>query len=469
MKIPFISAAPGPEGRYPINLYFDPEQEDGRPALVGTPGLLEYLDLSNYAEVRGLHKMGDYLYAVCGATLYKINTTPTATSLGTLNTSTGPVWMAQNGTQIMISDGADGYTYNASTGTFAQISDADFPGSGTVTFQDGYLIINDPDTQKFYISALYDGTSWDALDYASAEGDPDDIVAVIMDHRELWIFGEETIEIFQNTGATDFPFERIPGGFLECGLESAASVAALDNSLFWLADDLTVRRAINYSPQIVSTPEINHQIAGYSRTDDAIGFGYTQKGHPFYVLNFPTAQKTWVYDALASAAVKQPVWHQRESYPVDALGNYSQWRANCYVYYNHKHIVGDFENGKLYELKTDTYTDDGETIKRQRTAPPVHADRKLIFFSRFEIEFEPGVGLITGQGTDPQAMHDWSDDYGNTWSNEHWTTIGKIGEYDTRAVWRRLGRSRNRTPRLTITDPVKVVIKGAFLDAKIGV
>ena len=375
MKIPFISSAPGPEGRYPINLYFDPEQPDGRAALVGTPGLLEYLDLSNYAPVRGLCKLDDYLYAVCGDTLYKISNTPAATSLGTLNTSAGPAWMAQNGSQIMISDGTYGYTYTVSTGTFAQISDADFPGSGTVTFQDGYLIVNDPDTQKFYISALYDGTSWDALDYASAEGNPDDLKAVVMDHRELWLFGEESIEIFQNTGNADFPFERIPGGFIERGLEASASIAKQDNSIFWLADDLSVRRAIDYSPQVISTPEINRQIAGYSQTSDAVGFGYTQQGHPFYQLTFPTEKKTWVYDVLASASTRQPVWHQRESWPCDAEGNYGRHRANCYVYFDHKHIVGDFENGKLYELKTDTYTDDGETIRRQRTAPLIQADR----------------------------------------------------------------------------------------------
>lgn len=444
---------------YPANLYFDPEGEDGRPALVGTPGLRSFADANHYAETRGIHLFRNTLWAVIGNTLYQVSVGGTVTSKGTLITTSGPVFMADNGSQLLITDGIYGYLYDSA---FAKIADADFPGASSVTFQDTYFIITQPDTGKVYVSATNDGSSWDALDFATAEGHPDDALAVVMDHRELWIFGERTTEIFYNSGAADFPFERLPGGFVEKGIDAALSIAKGDNTLFWLADDKTVRRAEGYNPVVVSTRRLERLFESYSKTSDAIGFCYSQAGHAFYVLTFPTAKKTWAYDAATQ------LWHQRYSFP-----QYDRHRANCYACWMGRHFVGDYEDGIIWELDLDTYKDGTEQLKRQRTAPPIHSDRKTIFFNSLEIEFKAGVGLNAddadiGSGQDPQAMLDWSDDGESSWSNEHWADIGKIGEYGTRAIWRRLGRSRNRTFRLTITDPVETVIKGASLEATVG-
>ena len=388
MEIPFLSGVSGPDGRYPVNLFFVPETERGRAALIGTPGLLEYLDLSHYAEVRGLHVMNGLLYAVCGNTLYSITSDRIKTNLGTLLTATGHVFMSDNGTQLLISDGTHGYLYPIG-GTFAKIADTDFPGATSVTFQDTYFIVTEPGTGKIWISAQNDGTSWDALDYATAEGAPDDALCVVSNNRELWVFGSESTEIYYNSGDVDFPFERIQGGFLEGGIAASNSVVKQEGSFFGLDDHGLVRLTRGLEGSIVSTPEIARHIASYSTISDAFSFSYVYQGNIFFQLTFPTANKSWLYN------VTTGFWSELRSYPRDGEGNEGRHRANCYAYFDRKHIVGDYENGKLYQFDGDTYTDNGEIITRQRTAPEIHADRKTIVFSDLEIEFKAGVGLVT--------------------------------------------------------------------------
>lgn len=450
-----------------INYYPEVDQMEAKNirALFGTPGLVQFATTSTVQEVRGFHVVGAYLYAVAGMNLYRIDSGGSVDTItGTLNSTTGKVWMADNGTELVITDGVKGYIYDTSlAGDLTQIADADFPIPSSVAFQDGYFIVTEKDTGKMYISASYDGNTWDPLDYATAEAHPDDAQMVIMDHRELWVFGEQSIEVYYNSGDADFPFDRVPGVYIQEGTDAPGSVCRCQNTLFYLNHKGQVCRINGYNPQVVSTPHIEYMISTYGTTSDALAYSYSQEGHEFYVLTFPLAQITWVYDAVTS------YWHQRRSYPTDLHGDDGRHRGNCYALFDRKHLVGDYENGKIYEMSMSTYTDDSEAIRRIRAAQIIHNDRKLIFFNAFEIDFESGVGLYTGQGNDPQAMLDWSDDGGHTWSNEHWVDIGAIGEYRARAVWRRLGRSRNRVFRVSISDPVKTVIIAAHLDAQLGV
>ena len=287
----------------------------------------------------------------------------------------------------------------------------------------------------------------------------DDVVCAFSDHRELWLFGTKSTEIWYNSGSGSPPFDRKIDEILERGISAAASIAAEDNTLFWLDDRKMVVKADGYRPAVISTREIDYQIAQYSDVLDAIGFTYSQEGQTFYVLTFPTGNATWVYDAATGE------WHQRTSYP-SPYNN--RWRANCYAYFDGKHLVGDHSNGKIYELDLDTYADDGNIIKAIRTGAAVHEKRHLLFHNTLELEFEAGVGLVSGQGSDPTVMLRWSDDGGHTWSNEHWKAIGKIGEYSKRARWSKLGRSRDRIYEVSITDPVKRVLISANLDATKG-
>lgn len=458
--IPFIS--PEYRGRIPNqNYYYEADYEGGKPALVGTPGLKPWCTPgSSDAEIRGLFRYSSTsLYAVSGATAYSITTAGEATSVGTLNSSTGKVWIDRNATQIMFCDGVTGYTYTPSSGTFAEIADADFPGCSSLTVQDGYGIVTKPSSQEVWISGINNFTTWDALDYEEAIASPDNLVCALSDRRELWLFGEETTEVFQNTGAADFPFERIQGVILSKGIGAAGSAAINDNAAFWLTNEGTVVRAVGYTPQIISTRQLEDTISKFSTISDALGWSVVYKGHAFYFLAFPTADQTWVYDAATN------MWFRHSSFPDD-----SRHRSNCYAFFARKHLMGDYDNGIIYEYDPLTFTDNGQPIRSIMVSMPI-ADpeaKKIVRHNRLEVQYKAGVGLVSGQGSDPQAMLEYSDDDGNTWSNEIWTGFGVMGDYSARAVWDRMGTSRWRIYRQTISDPVERVVKGVFFNASVG-
>ena len=433
-----------------VNLYPEPQPSDAKSPLVlyGTPGL-KLFGTAGAGPTRGIHDMANVLYVISGDTLYSVDSVGTGTSLGTIP-GTGTVSMADNGSQLIIINSLnDGYVWNGST--LVQITDVDWPGAGSVAYLDGYGIFTNPNqTGQWFISAISDFTNYDALDYASAEGDPDDAVRVFVDHREVWIFGERSTEVWYNSGAADFPFERISGAVLERGCAAKASVAKLDNTVFWLGNDLIVYRADGYTPTVISSPAIAYAIGNYADPSTARAFSYTQENHMFYVLTFDEA--TWVYDASTNR------WHERQSYGLTR----HHMEHHAYVY--SKNIVGDYEAGNLYELDLDTYQDNGGVIQRIATSPPIMGDRDGLIMALFALDIESGAGLTTGQGSDPQAMLRWSDDGGKTWSNEAWESMGKIGDFKHKPLWRRLGQFDERVMEVTISDPIKVAIMAAEVE-----
>ena len=412
-------------------------------------------------ECRGLHIMGAYLYAVIGIDVFRVSPDGKMTLMkGGLNTYQGPVWMEDNGTQLMIVDGTYGYILTGTT--LSQITDTDFPTPSSLTYQDGYFIVSKKDTGRFYISDSYNGTAWDALDYATAEAYPDNLQVAISAHRELWLLGKESFEVWYNSGDATFPFERTPGAVNRLGCIAPHSAAQHRGTVVWLDNFRQVQASNGYQAEKISTEQIDFQISELTAVTDAISYIYSQEGHTFYVLTFPSCNKTFSYDFVTG------VWHTRASGPFDL-----RHPANCYAYFEGMHIVGDYGSGKLYKYDLSTYDDDGVELRRVRAAHAVRADRKVVFHSSLEVEFEGGMGLAVDHpdidsGDDPQAMLQWSDDGGHTWSNEHWTDIGRIGKYKTRAIWRRLGSSRDRVYKVTVSDPVKVVILGAYLEANSG-
>lgn len=458
-----------------VNLYVEKSESGPGPsksiaALIGTPGLALWVTLAG-GNVRGLLRFSAALaIAVVGGNVYSVTTAGVTTAgvgtlLGTVASGTAPVSMASNGTVVMLVDGsATAYVITPAAGTVAAMADTDFPGGDLVYFLDGYFVFNQPATGKFWITGLY-STDVSALAFASAEGAPDLLVSLIVDHRELWLFGETSTEVWFNSGNPDFPFERVQSAFIEQGCAATFSPAKMDNTVYWLAADDrgqgTVQRATGYQPQRASTHAVEFAIAGYSRIDDAIGFTYQQEGHSFYVLTFPAANATWVFDASTG------LWHERAwRNPADATLN--RHRANCQVQFAGETLVGDWESGNIYRLDLDVFTDNGAALPRIRSCPHLAANGMWQFFSAMQIDMEPGVGITTGQGSNPQAMLQWSDDGGFTWSNEMWASIGRLGERRTRVRWRRLGKSRDRVFRVTVTDPVKVVMVGATAEVSVG-
>jgi hypothetical protein len=447
-----------------VNLFPEVIPEGGQEPgfLQRCPGLTLLATLG-VGPVRGLWTYGNYGYAVSGNTFYKIDSSWNATAKGTV-AGTGPVSMSDNGTQLFIAANGPGYIYNANTDVFAPITDPDYPGAVTVGYLDGYFVFNEPNSQKVWVTALFDGLSVDPLDFASAEGSPDGLVSLIVDHREAWLFGTNSVEVWYDAGLQDFPLQRIQGAFNEIGCIAPYSVAKLDNGIFWLGADARGRgivyRANGYTGVRVSTHAVEWHIQQYANMGDAVAYTYQQDGHAFYVLNFPSANTTWVYDVATNA------WHERAGFNA---GEFTRHRSNCQMSFNNEIVVGDFENGNIYAFDLDVYSDNGSIqkwLRSWRALPTGQNNLKRTAQHSLQLNCESGVGLNDGQGSDPQVMLRWSDDGGHTWSNEHWSSMGKIGQYYRRVFWRRLGMTlklRDRVYEVSATDPVKVAIMGAEL------
>lgn len=461
----YVARSPNAADNRMVNLYPEMTQEGKEPGwLQRAPGL-RLLATVGAGPVRGLWAFANdasVAFVVSGTSLYKIDTAYNVTLLGTVAGS-GPVSMSDNGTQLFVAADPNGYIYNNNTNVFAPITDPDFPGAKTVGYLDGYFVFTEPDSQRVWITSLLDGTSVDPLDFSSAEGAPDGIVSLIIDHREVWLYGTNSVEVWYNTGASDFPLQRIQGAFNEIGCAATYSVAKLDNGLFWLGADARGRgivyRANGYNGQRVSTHAVEWHIQSYGDISDAVAYTYQQDGHSFYVLTFPSANKTWVYDVATQA------WHERAS------GNDNQYRhrSNCQMVFNNEVIVGDYQNGNIYAFDLSVYSDNGAAqkwLRSWRAIPVGQNTLKRTTHHGLQLDCESGVGLATGQGSLPQAMLRWSDDGGNTWSNERWASMGAIGAYSRRVFWRRLGMTlklRDRVYEVSGTDPVKIAIMGAEL------
>jgi hypothetical protein len=451
-----------------VNLFPEIVPEGGKePGFLNRAPGLKFQQTIGTGPIRALwaHQTnGSDFYVVSGTEFYKVTgLTATPTKLGDVN-GTGPVSIADNGTQIFLACNPDGFIYNEVTNVFAQITDPDFPGAVTVGYLDGYFVFNEPNSQKIWVTELLDGTSVDPLDFASAEGSPDGLVAVNIDHREAWLFGTDSIEVWYNAGQTDFPLTRIQGAFNEIGCVAAFSIAKLDNGLFWLGTDARgqgiVYRANGYTGVRVSTHAIEYAIAQYGNISDAVAYTYQQEGHAFYVLTFPSANATWVYDVATQA------WHERAGWNT-ATGQFTRHRSNCQCNFGGNTVVGDYESGNIYTLDLDVYADNGgiqKWLRSWRALPTGQNNLKRTAQHSLQLDCESGTGLITGQGSDPEIMLRFSDDGGHTWSNEHLSKMGKIGEYYRRVFWRRLGMTlklRDRVYEVSMTDPVKTAIMGA--------
>jgi len=480
-----------------VNLFPEIAPEGGKEAafLNRAPGLT-LLATVGTGPIRGLWTFNGIGYVVSGLSLYSINSSYTATFLGTVS-GTGPVSMADNGTQLFIACNGPSYIYNSLTNVFVQITDPNFPGALTVGYLDGYFVFIQPNTQKLWVTALLEGTSVDPLDFASAEGSPDNLVSMIVDHREVWLYGTNSVEVWYDAGNADFPLQRIQGAYNEIGCAATFSVAKLDNGLFWLGADARgqgiVYRANGYTGQRISTHAIEYAIAQYPIISDAIAYTYQQEGHAFYVLTFPSANATWVYDVSTQA------WHERAAF---SNGQFLRHRSNCQMAFNSEIVVGDFANGNLYAFDLDIYADNGSPqkwLRSWRALPTGQNNLNRTAHHSLQLDCESGVGINNSGGTDPtylltesglyittesgdylvsvaegeptvgsdpQVMLRWSDDGGHTWSNEHWATVGKIGEYGRRVKWNRLGTTdklRDRVYEVSGTDPVRIAIMGAEL------
>jgi hypothetical protein len=455
-----------------------PEGSRGVIALLPTPGYRTIVTLPN-GPVRGMRAINPFgqMVAVAANKLYVILADWTYTEVGTLVTSTGPVSItetqttddgASNGVVAYIADGIARYIYNLTTSTFTQLSsDGPWASATVCDYANGYVVYNKPDSQLF--TATDPGSAYTTSGlYGRKDGGSDNLISLFFDHQQLFLFGEYTTEVWVESPGTDptiasFPFAPISGTFIQHGINAPFSVARWAETFMFVTRDLlghaTIGTVNGYQFVRLSTHAVENSLIGYD-VSDAIAYSMQITGHEWYIVTFPNANITWVYDSTTK------LWFKWMS--LDAFNNFQRNRGNCATFFNTYNLVGDYENGKIYIVDTEVFTEGGNPIRRLRRTPHLVADFQREYFEELQIQFQPGVGLATGQGENPQAMLRWSNDGGSTWSNEHWTSIGRIGKYQNRAIWRRLGMARDRVWEVSISDPVKAAIISANLKASVG-
>lgn len=404
---------------------------------------------------RGAQVMSGVPYYVSGSSLYSISSSGTVTTIGTI-AGDGRVSMANNGSKLcIVVPGGSAYVYDGIT--FESISDPDYRASDTVVFKDGYFVFTASDGSVFFNSELNDPANIDPLDFGTAEINPDRIIAAHVNHNELFILGEETIEIFQNVGGSGFPFQRIPGANIQKGCYAKFSPVEFDNTFMFIGGGLNEKAAIwrvasSQSAQKISTDAIDYAIQKFTDEEiaDAFSFTFTTDGQFVVGFTFESARIPSVTFCYNGTSQK---WFQLQTGVND-----NRWSVNSIVRAYGKLLCGHNIDGRIGYFD-DVYTEYGETIYRERTTQPYIIDGTSSVWPETELTIESGAGLTAGQGSDPQIRKSFSDDGGRTFSAEQSRSFGKIGEYKKRAIWRRNGRVPSyRVERFTVTDPVKANI-----------
>lgn len=448
-----------------INVFLEPAENVENAQYIGikTPGYSLYKDFSG-ASVRGMIDHNDSGFVVVDDGLYEITNFDAGTAVlrGTLNSSSGRVSIAANTDEIGIADGTDFYSYKLSTTTFTDVTDVDLPSNPSIVIaMQDYFIVWDPTTNQYYHSDISDGTSWSALSTASAETHFDYLVSGVALNTRLWLMCSYTSEIWYNAGnASGSTFSRMSGGAIPFGCAAKHSVATLGNEVIWLAQNsqglVGVMSASEGSQQILSTPAMLQDMRNYYAIDDAFAWTYQQEGHSFYIITFPskTASSlgiTWMFD------VSMGIWSKLESEDTNATVKplYHRHTANCHMYLNGSHLIGDYRSGKVYKLSPNSYDENGNEIRRVIRSRHITKNKELFSLTNVELDVNSGLGLSGSvQGSDPQVMLRVSKDYGHTYGLEISTSAGKIGEYDKRVRYPSLGTSRVFTLEFSVTDPV---------------
>jgi hypothetical protein len=454
-----------------LNLYSELVSPPGRRpvwALFRTPGR-KLLQTLPDAPIRGEFSINGRMFAAAGSGFYELLTPTSYILRGAIPTGSTPVYMADNSIQIGIVASGLVYMFTLASNTFAQVlGQAGLPSyARTITSIDTYFLVLG-DGNQFARSALLDGMTWSGADFGSSQ-QADNAVVLASLHNYLWLFGNVSTVIFQDTGSTSNTFERVTGSQIEQGCAAPASVAVLDNTLYWLGDDsrgpAIVYRADGFLPTRVSTHAVESAIKNYPTRADAIAFAYQESGHVFYVLNFPSANNgagaTWVYDRATDQ------WHERGTWDI-TVGAYGADRARFHAFAWGLHIVGDYATGNLYDSSTAYADDNGGPLRWLRAAPHLVKEQAWIYYDSFQLDMQTG-SAPDGQTTSPKLWLRWSNDGGFTWSNDHEGWSGALGNYAKRVIWRRLGRARNRVFEVSGSDPVPMLcLTGAYLELEIG-
>ena len=444
-----------------INLYPEQNTKDAEVPYTHycTPGLTT-LAQGIVAEVRQLYTASNgLLFAVIGNIIYYVPDNFVLQQVGTIASQSGLVSMYDNKFTLIILDGStQGWSIDLESLQFDIFNPSNFVGGNQIRYIDTFLVSSSLNGNIQASDSA--STNYTALSLATMSGDADQLQILDVVHKEIWSFGYRTTEVWTNSGAFPFPFEPIPGVFLQHGCGALRSLAKWGLNIFWLSQDnngqALVMQGTAYKADIISTPAIADAIGKYGKISDAIGFCYQQGSHIFYMLTFPEANATWCYD------LSTQLWHERGY--LDENGNLVRHRANCVAQAYNKTIVGDWQNGKLYQFDLDNYTDDGNPIMRLRSFPHILNDGDRVSYTNFMADIE--VGTEIDPSIDPQLTLRWSDDRGVSFGNGLQQSLGRSGQYRTMPSWNRLGFARDRVFELSWTAAAATALNGAWIQVE---
>jgi hypothetical protein len=445
-----------------VNMYAVLDQQGKKPAsLYARPGNAVFATLGSGAGRGAFTATNGRAFVVSGSQLYELLVGGTGTVLGSLLTSSGDITMAENGVQLAICDGVDLYILTYATNTFQRVVNPNLPSAASVTFLDGYFVVNRSFASGiFQISAPFDGLNWAALDFASAESSPDSLLRVAVVFGQLFLFGDISIEPWNNTGAATFPFQRVNSSSqISVGVAAPSTILELDNTAFWVGKDKNgtgvVYRADGYSPKRISTEAVELRLQAAPSISTLKAMAYQEAGHTFYIITGGGMETAQVYD------VSTNLWVEWSYF--NSSGNYELPLTNDLFYAFGKTLALDRTSGKVYEQSSKYYSDDGEEIACDRIFTHIFDNGNPFLIKNLILNFETGVGNTTVEN--PKAMLYLSNDGGRTFYTYYEAFMGKAGEFLSRVVFWRLGRHRQCTFRVRVTDSVKRVITGGQFNA----
>jgi hypothetical protein len=436
-------------------------------AYLGTPGKTVFCALG--AVPRATLWTGTTLYAVTGTNFVSVTAAGVFTVLGTVANDGNPASLAFNSIQVLIVSGGQAYCWVIATATLVNVTAMLHSVPLQCDYADSFFVVSFVNSNIFQISQVLDGTTWPGQLVNEVSVFAENIVSIIFNQRELWVFGSARTQPYQDTGSAEI-YDVIPGALIETGSAATFSPARLDNSIFWIGADARgsrmAWRANGYTPTRISAYAVETDLATYTAAQIAgiVTYAYQDAGHEFWVVYIPGAQWTWVYDNVES------LWHKRYEWNSVTAQSVPDFSWNHIYAFGGLHIVGDWNSGNLYQLNQNFLTSNGNNIRRVRRSPTIGDEMQYMFHSDLTVDFDSGQSpqppLLDGSGNPRSAivLLRWSDDRGKTWSNLHPMPLGFAGEFTTRVIWRRLGRSRYRVYEMSIIDPVPVAIVDAYLN-----
>lgn len=437
-----------------LNCYAAVAPPEGRnPTLIqGIAGTTAFCSIAEGPQQAAI-KFDDEIYCVSGRQFTRVSSNGVTTSIGSLPPGEN-VDIAANTNQIAILIEPDLYVYDRSTLT--QVTDADFTSRGAkrMAVMDNYGAFIEPRSGRWFICDLNDFTVYDALDFATAEASPDNLVSIESNNSQFVLLGEETGELWDNIGGSGFPFQRNANGFFEVGCGAARSSLSVDNTVYWIDQNRIARRLEGNIARRFSTDGVEEKWQDFSTISDARAFPYVFDGHTFVVFTFPTAGATWVYD------INTQEWHERQSY------GYDHWRAAWVLKCFDRTLVGDTQTGNIGELSATTYSEWGRPLLREATSGVISDGGRWMQHDRLDLELDVGNAPLSGQGSAPEIMLDVSDDGGVNFRARSNRSLGATGRYRQRVHWERNGRSRERVYRYRVTDPVPFIVLGSRIDVR---